>query len=116
MRGNEIVRIIIYFTIEKYKGVADARSLIQVLHFRSSSLLRPEYYSKYYLGRTGISLPILSMIQFRMEGSSTLVTTRGVFEAQELITPKLTIPASCQNPLSYAAFLITSETGPPESP
>ena len=39
MRENEIVRIIIYFTIEKYKGVADARSLIQVLHFRSSGLL-----------------------------------------------------------------------------
>ena len=44
MRGNEIVRIIIYFTIEKYKGVADARSLIQVLHFRSSSLLRPDWH------------------------------------------------------------------------
>ena len=30
MRENEIVRIIVYFTIEKYKGVADAISLIQV--------------------------------------------------------------------------------------
>ena len=67
-------------------------------------------------GRSGRSFPTVSLIQFRMEGSETLVRTRGVLEAQALCTPKLTTPARSQDPLSRVLFLINSETGPPESP